>query len=199
MERLASNCSDSSTGARIVQRTRVKSLCWWRRRRAEIFTDEAEDFPRTGLACLDEHAIANAERVLGCQLPPLFREVYKLVGNGGFGPGYGLLPLLLDRASSDIETVVNLHTAFRTSDTPHSERSMKARHIPKRTNSSASGRRTPTAPNWLGKCSQYRTITPSITRRRRVKSTNKTTSKVDSEPLVQSRSCEIPKGQPARS
>lgn len=43
-------------------------------------------FPRTSQALLGE-----AESQLGFALPPLLREIYLTVGNGGFGPGYGLL------------------------------------------------------------------------------------------------------------
>ena len=38
-------------------------------------------------------ALAQAERQLGFALPSFLRRVYLEVGNGGFGPGYGLLPL----------------------------------------------------------------------------------------------------------
>ncbi len=36
-------------------------------------------------------AVARAEKELGFPLPPLLRELYLQVGNGGFGPGYGLI------------------------------------------------------------------------------------------------------------
>ena len=32
-----------------------------------------------------------AERALGHPLPPLLRAIYLKLGNGGFGPGYGIL------------------------------------------------------------------------------------------------------------
>lgn len=35
-----------------------------------------------------------AEKLLGFALPPFLKRVYLEVGNGGFGPGYGLAPLL---------------------------------------------------------------------------------------------------------
>lgn len=35
-----------------------------------------------------------AEQLLGFALPPFMKRVYTEVGNGGFGPGYGLAPLL---------------------------------------------------------------------------------------------------------
>ena len=38
-------------------------------------------------------AMADAEAALGFRLPELLRRLYLEVGNGGFGPGFGLLPL----------------------------------------------------------------------------------------------------------
>src|SRR5262245_22903230 len=38
-----------------------------------------------------EVALARAERSLGFALPALLRQVYAHVGNGGFGPAYGLI------------------------------------------------------------------------------------------------------------
>jgi hypothetical protein len=35
--------------------------------------------------------IAAAEASLGFPLPPLLRDIYMTIGNGGFGPGYGLI------------------------------------------------------------------------------------------------------------
>jgi hypothetical protein len=49
---------------------------------------------------------------MGVRLPMLLREAYREIGNGGFGPGYGLLPLVLDRANGG-ETVVGLYQSFR--------------------------------------------------------------------------------------
>ena len=37
--------------------------------------------------------LAHAEAQLGFELPPFLRRLYLEVGNGGFGPGYGLQPL----------------------------------------------------------------------------------------------------------
>jgi hypothetical protein len=37
--------------------------------------------------------LARAEEMIGFPLPPLLRRIYLEVGNGGFGPGYGLYPL----------------------------------------------------------------------------------------------------------
>lgn len=38
-------------------------------------------------------AVAEAENLIGYRLPPLLRRLYLEAGNGGFGPGYGILGL----------------------------------------------------------------------------------------------------------
>jgi hypothetical protein len=40
-----------------------------------------------------ESDLVRAEALLGFHLPSLLRQLYLQVGNGGFGPGYGLYPL----------------------------------------------------------------------------------------------------------
>ncbi len=42
-------------------------------------------------------ALAEAERLLRFQLPPLLRSIYREVGDSGFGPAYGLFPLMDER------------------------------------------------------------------------------------------------------
>jgi hypothetical protein len=42
---------------------------------------------------VSEDNLIRAEARLGFGLPPLLRELYLRVGNGGFGPGYGFYPL----------------------------------------------------------------------------------------------------------
>jgi hypothetical protein len=65
---------------------------------------------------LDDTEINKAERQLGLRLPSTLRAVYREIGNGGFGPGYGLLPLRLDPSLDEHETVVDLYSAFTSSD-----------------------------------------------------------------------------------
>ncbi|MFA7767032.1 SMI1/KNR4 family protein [Streptomyces sp. NPDC048723] len=48
---------------------------------------------RTRPGPLDTGAITRAEGILGFALPPLLASLYTRVGDGGFGPGQGLLPL----------------------------------------------------------------------------------------------------------
>jgi hypothetical protein len=61
---------------------------------------------------LDDPAIARAELQLGFQLPPILRAVYQQIGNGGFGPGYGLLPIV-PGVAGQTENVVELYLAFK--------------------------------------------------------------------------------------
>ncbi|MFJ3925614.1 SMI1/KNR4 family protein [Streptomyces sp. NPDC090022] len=42
---------------------------------------------------LDGAELARAEAILGATLPPLLTGLHTRVADGGFGPGYGLLPL----------------------------------------------------------------------------------------------------------
>lgn len=59
--------------------------------------------------------LIEAEAKLGFPLPPLLKSLYCEVGNGGFGPGYGLFKLTLDRAVDDkydhalVDTYLALH------------------------------------------------------------------------------------------
>jgi hypothetical protein len=64
------------------------------------------------LSLVDEVTIQEAEDEMGLRLPSLLHEAYREIGNGGFGPGYGLLALVPDRASAG-ETVVGLYRSFR--------------------------------------------------------------------------------------
>ena len=67
-------------------------------------------------APVDEPSISRAERAVGRALPALLRAVYRHVGNGGFGPGYGLLPLLPERDAFPDESVVGLYQTFLSDD-----------------------------------------------------------------------------------
>jgi hypothetical protein len=45
-------------------------------------------------APVDADTLTRAEAALGFSLPPLLADLYLRIGDGGFGPEYGLLPLL---------------------------------------------------------------------------------------------------------
>jgi hypothetical protein len=69
-------------------------------------TDEAFEFSDPAPPPLDELSVQRAEARLGRPLPPLLREIYRFVGNGGLGPGYGLLPLTRPDESEEFPSVV---------------------------------------------------------------------------------------------
>jgi hypothetical protein len=47
--------------------------------------------PRKPIPPVDAKALKAAERTIGCELPELLRAIYLKVGNGGFGPEYGIV------------------------------------------------------------------------------------------------------------
>ena len=61
-------------------------------------------------------ALAEAEGVLGFALVPLLRSIYLEIGNGGFGPGYGLIGLRGGATANDGESVVELYKSFHQAD-----------------------------------------------------------------------------------
>lgn len=61
---------------------------------------------------VDAATLARAEAVLGFRLPPLLADLYLRIGDGGFGPEYGLLPLL-DSAPAGEPAAVTQYLANR--------------------------------------------------------------------------------------
>jgi hypothetical protein len=64
--------------------------------RARIADGRPCDLPGEWLPAqppVDPGSIAGAEAALGFPLPDLLRRLYAEIGNGGYGPGFGLLPL----------------------------------------------------------------------------------------------------------
>lgn len=53
--------------------------------------------------------VAEAEALIGFRLPPLLRRLYLEVGNGGFGPGYGVLGLHGGHTDDTRRTAVDLY------------------------------------------------------------------------------------------
>jgi hypothetical protein len=56
-------------------------------------TDTAAAAHASVLTPASSEQIAATERRLGHRLPPVLAEAYAMIGNGGWGPGYGLLGL----------------------------------------------------------------------------------------------------------
>ena len=56
------------------------------------------------------------EGVFGFQLPPLLKRLYSDVGNGGFGPGYGLLGVTGGVPDDENRNALQLYAVFRQSN-----------------------------------------------------------------------------------
>lgn len=73
----------------------------------------------------DASTLARAESTLGFPLPPLLADLYLGIGDGGFGPEYGLLPLLDSPPAGEPAAVVqylaNRESARRDPDWPWPE------------------------------------------------------------------------------
>ncbi|QEV19604.1 SMI1/KNR4 family protein [Streptomyces alboniger] len=67
-------------------------------------------------APVDADTLARAEAALGFRLPPLLAALYTRIGDGGFGPEYGLLPLLENKSSGGEPAVVEKYLAMRHAD-----------------------------------------------------------------------------------
>lgn len=59
--------------------------------------------PLPTLVKATQEAVAAAEAAMGLQLPPLLRRLYLEAGNGGFGPGYGILGISPDGHRDDLD------------------------------------------------------------------------------------------------
>jgi hypothetical protein len=68
---------------------------------AEIKNKATSSFP-----VASEEEIENAENELGFTIPPLLKIIYQKVGNGGFGPGYGILGLKGGKLTDEDKTIV---------------------------------------------------------------------------------------------
>ncbi len=62
-----------------------------------------------------ERALQAAEQSLGFPLPPLLCQIYREVGNGGLGPGYGLIGVA-GGAADNGQTIADLYHGYRTPD-----------------------------------------------------------------------------------
>jgi hypothetical protein len=81
-------------------------------RRTQTYHPQAARPPRYPPATAA--VLSDAERRLGFPLPPFLAEVYLRVGNGGFGPGYGLIGLPGGHTGDAGGSIVELYESDRT-------------------------------------------------------------------------------------
>jgi hypothetical protein len=89
------------------------------KRRAEApatRTDQSDLCPTQIAPAVSDADLANAESRLGFRIPALLRLVYSSIGNGGFGPGYGLIGLTGGYPDDQGHSAVDLYELFRRSD-----------------------------------------------------------------------------------
>jgi hypothetical protein len=63
-----------------------------------------------------EAAIAEAEKEIGFAFPPLLRQIYSKVANGGIGPGYRILGVKGGHTSDEGDSISELYTALSVKD-----------------------------------------------------------------------------------
>lgn len=76
-----------------------------------------DEVPASRLASLrpaPPAAVAEAEELAGRSLPSLLRRLYLEVGNGGFGPGYGLLGLRHGHRTGGLDALTGLNRGVLT-------------------------------------------------------------------------------------
>lgn len=79
---------------------------------AKTRTDWAERWVPELAPPASSQAVERAEKALGCRLHHLHRRLFQEVGNGGFGPGDGLLGLPGGRLDADGRSVLELRHAL---------------------------------------------------------------------------------------
>jgi SMI1 / KNR4 family (SUKH-1) len=80
------------------------------------YRDSGAEWRRPVRAIPDEVGVQAVESELGVRFPELLRAVYTTIGNGGFGPGYGLLPLTPLKAEPAQDSVLGLYQVFSGAD-----------------------------------------------------------------------------------
>ncbi|KYG21793.1 hypothetical protein SE92_17345 [Bradyrhizobium sp. AT1] len=83
------------------------------RRRLKTKATDLGRPPRAGLIPGKTGDMASDERHLRFRLPPLLRRIYADIGNGGFGPGYGLIGLTNGVPDDTGKTAVEIYEMLR--------------------------------------------------------------------------------------
>jgi len=72
----------------------------------DIIIAEIKKIAKTPYRTVTEGETHNAENELGFSIPPLLKGIYQEVGNGGFGPGYGILGIKGGQLTDEGDTIV---------------------------------------------------------------------------------------------
>jgi hypothetical protein len=86
------------------------------RRRLQAKITDMGRASSSGLSPGDSVEIANDEKRLGFPLPPLMKRIYVEIGNGGFGPGYGLIGLTNGVPDDSGNTAPDIYGQLRGAD-----------------------------------------------------------------------------------
>ena len=78
-------------------------------------TDHTDVYLPTIRKPLSSKSADAVEATLGFNLPVTLRRIYTEIGDGGFGPGYGFLPMIEPISKND-DSVLNLYSLFREGD-----------------------------------------------------------------------------------
>lgn len=94
--------------------------------RVEVKARTTRPWGRTSLPePVDTATVTRAEAALGFRLPPLLARLYARIGDGGFGPEYGLLPLLdstpADEPAAVAQYLANLESGRKDPEWPWPE------------------------------------------------------------------------------
>src|SRR5688572_31077555 len=79
-------------------------------------TDDGDDVTAKLFPVALASQVAEAERALGFELPEVLKALYLQVGNGGYGPGYGLVGVAGGATDDTGKNVVELYQAYATPD-----------------------------------------------------------------------------------
>ena len=72
----------------------------------DLIIAEIKKKTKTPYPKVTEEEVNNAENELGFSIPPLLKGIYQEIGNGGFGPGYGMLGIKGGQLTDDGDTIV---------------------------------------------------------------------------------------------
>jgi hypothetical protein len=102
-----------SRGRKILMSPRVQKLIHRLKEKAVDGELVSDDLPAPTPPPVSLRTVDAAERQLGFPLPEPLRQIYLQIGNGGFGPTYGLLGLKGGAADEQGNTLVGVYRSMK--------------------------------------------------------------------------------------